>query len=89
MAPTDNFVPAFPRPASQEHGESAAIPAQEGMSLRDWFAGMICNGLVAATAHTEAKDFVEPGAAEVLGQFSYYMADRMLEARDTPWNPKD
>lgn len=80
---TNDGGPAYPH--TYHDTNMAGEPLYEewsGMSLRDWFAGMICNGLVTATAHTEAKDFIEPEASEVIARFSYDMADHMLNARN-------
>lgn len=44
MSKENNGGPAFPRPVSDgEHGQS---PSQEGMSLRDWFAGLAMQRLI-------------------------------------------
>ena len=67
MTQPNDGGPAFPRPASQHSGP------QEGMSLRDWFAGQALAGLLACP--------------KVLGDFdrlskeSYKWADAMLKAR--------
>lgn len=44
--------PAFPRPYSED--ESVYYPDQEGMSLRDWFAGQAMQGIIAAYAGKES-----------------------------------
>jgi hypothetical protein len=58
--------PAFPR--SDELGLHRAIP---GMSLRDWFAGMAMQGMLAdGIAHDGAP------------RFAYRLADAMLAERE-------
>jgi len=48
-------------------------PWQEGMELRDWFAGQALAGLVANTRTTTFSDIVAEAA--------YARADAMMEAR--------
>ena len=61
--------PAFPRSGSDY------VPAQEGMSLRDWFAGQVLAGLVSDGERYEDR-FFEDVAAQC-----YEMADEMIQAR--------
>jgi hypothetical protein len=48
---------------------------QEGMNLRDWFAGMAMQGLVTQQDWFNADWHLEAGAA-------YEIADKMMEARN-------
>ena len=57
-------------PASPAH-----IDSNEGMSLRDWFAGMALSGYLANP--DPEMDLV----IEILAKHSYAIADAMLEAR--------
>lgn len=64
-----NDIPAFPRPHS-----GAKQYAQEGMSLRDYFAAKALQGMLA-----------ENGGGALtngdLAKWSYVIADEMMEAR--------
>lgn len=61
---------AFPtEPRGPIHGS-----AYDGMTLRDWFAGQAVVGLGRAWLNGGADD-------TMLAQFSYQIADAMLEAR--------
>ena len=57
--------PAFPR----------EDPGQSGMSLRDYFAAKVIQGLIARPGGIDTKQDAE---------FSYMVADAMLAARSTP-----
>lgn len=66
MSDIDNGGAAFPR--ADDVANSNA-----GMSLRDWFAGQALTGILADENHI--------GSYNSLAQFSYQIADAMLEAR--------
>ena len=68
MSETNDGGPAFARPGSE------ASYSQEGMSLRDWFAGQALAGLM---AHPTAEFTAKGGAA-----IAYEFADAMLRARE-------
>lgn len=68
--------PAFPR-----SGETADCEPQDGMSLRDWFAGMAMQGLIAAGAHTP-EDVTAKFTDELVASWSYSQADAMLAERE-------
>jgi hypothetical protein len=53
----------------------------EGMTLRDYFAGQALIGLLAAR-HINPHDYPPKRAAEISAEKSYAIADAMLEARD-------
>jgi len=53
--------------------------AEAGMSLRDWFAGQIANGM-AAYSGTSGVSY---GPGDIAGR-SYQIADAMLLARSLP-----
>jgi len=63
-------IPAFPRPHS-----GATQYAQEGMSLRDYFAAKAMQGLLANNVGggMPFRDLTE---------LSYYIADEMMKARE-------
>lgn len=62
---------AFPMPASEN--SQGGHHEQNGMSLRDWFAGMALQGIV---ANPEAS-----GSIEEIAHYSYRYADAMLAER--------
>ena len=64
----DNSGPAFPVP------NSANVNNQEGMTLRDYFAGQVLCGITTVTG----VDFGSPFDA---AKTCYRLADAMLEAR--------
>jgi len=65
----NNGGPAFPAPYGVSHVTT------EGMSIRDWFAGMAMTGMLSGY---EADQFKNPQ----LAQWSYQIADEMLKARE-------
>jgi hypothetical protein len=71
--------PAFPNPS-----EVFVIP-QNGMSLRDWFAGRALQGqMTNSEAYLAAMEVTSGNVNEVaraLAQASYVLADAMLAAR--------
>ena len=62
-----NDIPAFPRPHS-----GAKQYAQEGMTLRDYFAAKAMQGLLAHAGR----------GVHYLEESSYYIANKMMEARE-------
>lgn len=67
----DDGGPAFPVPANQEYS---------GMTLRDWFAGMAMQGLLAANA--QCHDAVtDKNVDAVIAREAYLSADAMLAER--------
>jgi hypothetical protein len=84
----DDGGPAFPRPATLFTTDRPYNREQEGMSLRDWFAGKALQSVLAARAaafiavstgemHADV-DNTDPAVA------AYDYADRMLAARKRP-----
>ena len=71
---------AFPRSYSYEVDvvpEPRSHKAQDGMSLRDWFAGKILQGHSVGSTHPLASELFYDHTVKHI----YRMADRMLEAR--------
>jgi hypothetical protein len=66
----DDGGQAFPH----THTSSLGISWQTGMSLRDWFAGMALQGLM-------AKTNVQYATAAIDARAAYETADAMIEAR--------
>ncbi len=65
--------PAFPRPSSNFNRISLGYEAaQDGMTLRDWFAGMVLPNMV--------NQF--PGNDQAAVTEAYRIADAMLAERD-------
>lgn len=83
MSKFDDGGPAFPRPANPlPHCDSEY--SSEGMSLRDWMAGMAMSGWLASygfeSCHPAAvKD--DGKAISDLARCCYLTADAMLAAR--------
>ncbi len=86
--------PAFPRPASIDptSGDlfdgNRVVPEHDGMTLRDYFAGLAMQGLLAGMFDNEVRDnFLDMGNADTrqwLAARSYAVADAMLAARKNP-----
>ncbi len=70
----NNGGPAFPQPDTYFPDKSVAI-GEEGMTLRDWFAGLALQGLL-----THDDEGLIPEAA----RDAYRYADAMLKAREAP-----
>jgi hypothetical protein len=70
--------PAFPRP-SADHGSYGSCE-QDGMSLRDWFAGQA----VGSVMHMCAGDTLLPGESieTSFARKAYAVADAMLAERE-------
>lgn len=72
-------IPAFPQFDSINDPYSKTVglfQVHPGMSLRDWFAGMIAAGALASEIHGVAeRDY------ETFAIFCYKLADEMLAAR--------
>lgn len=68
--------PAFPRTLDSD--EVQFCSAQEGMSLRDWFAGQALIGLMTHSAHDHCPLF---GDGDPFARDAYIVADAMLAER--------
>ena len=81
-----NNPSAFPSPGVVMPGYNETFfqqGAYEGMSLRDWFAGMALNGLCAGFSQLNAwPDDRFPESYEVAAEHSYTLADAMLRQRE-------
>lgn len=85
MSTKNRFIPAFPRPASEDRqsGDQSdgniTIQPQDGMSLRDYFAGRALAGLI---ANSDIPDLMRGGlASEKCAEVCYVLADAMMEER--------
>lgn len=87
----DDGGPAFAHsgcPHSPEENDADGTPEQQGMSLRDWFAGQALVGICAQCANGEAMEQVVLGAEErginpyqQLARAAYIQADALIAAR--------
>lgn len=77
--------PAFPRPVSEDRTSgdqpdgNSTISEQDGMSLRDHFAGVALQGCL---AH-ECNSLKDPQPVENYARLAYKFADAMLAARES------
>lgn len=74
----DDGGPAFPLPEwSYPHGVSG-IKIQEGMSLRDWFAGMAMQGMLAHSTRYKPRPGTSANWHEAISEEAYQLADAMI-----------
>ena len=73
--------PAFPSGKSERPGFENSLPYYEGMTLRDWFAGMALQGQLSLKEVQQAIA-ADTLTALVLAGSSYEYADAMLAARE-------
>lgn len=83
MSQKESGGPAFPRTGQfdndvwrKEGGDGIVIDSQNGMSLRDWFAGMILQGMF---ANPNPDDRIFSMQNPEIAAYAY--ADAMIEAR--------
>ena len=74
MSTINDGGPAFPRSAAFSNAERTACTEQDGMTLRDWFAGQALAGMVSYV--------VEGATFENVAEDAYKAADAMLRARE-------
>lgn len=67
MSSSDTGGPAFP------HGPTHQYGSHPGMSLRQWYAGMAMQGLLASETEENDKGYSE------LAEMAFKQADAMLE----------
>jgi hypothetical protein len=60
-------------PIMYKHPTTGLIVEEQGMDLRDWFAGVALQGMLADTQVKADSDTV---------RLAYQMADRMMKARE-------
>ena len=61
-------------------GQTFAPDMSDGMSLRDWFAGMALQGILSRMKPHDAKD--EQSVTGRIANLSYVIADAMLTERE-------
>lgn len=72
--------PAFPGPEQNQYGE--IVGAFDGMTLRDWFAGMAMQGIMSTCKPGQMIDFSEgQGDPRFVIGCAFRIADAMLKAR--------
>jgi len=93
MNPIDDGGPAFAgvsgvdgygnsEPITTQAGEVVYLNHNQGMSLRDWFAGEAMKGSVTAWEHHDVcADYATPENSRLLSSRAYKMADAMLAVR--------
>lgn len=73
---------AFPRSGAYANMGTPRAHSQEGMSLRDWFAGMALQGLTVGTDLEQAAHRGLWPDHDKATKFCYAIADAMLKARE-------
>ena len=79
MSTNDNSGPAFPRPAGDYNGTRGGNGAQEGMTLRDYFAAKAMQAWL--STFTESRHPAENGGLADFAKGAYAVADAMLAER--------
>jgi hypothetical protein len=79
-APTAGNEPAFPRPYSeQQPGDLREFCyASDGMTMREWFAGMALQGLLARAEFALFSEMDGNINVTVAASYAYELADAML-----------
>jgi len=72
--------PAFPMPSGQEPRVDQVTHYNEGMSLRDWFAGLAMQGML-SNSEVGARGVSISGNPTSINVAAYMVADGMLDAR--------
>lgn len=87
MSAKTNGGPAFPAQPIYQHPHGATgMSSQEGMTLRDWFAGqalggMLAHGFLPTEAMLSDEPFSEKHADNSYVACAYRIADAMLAER--------
>jgi len=79
----DRGEPAFPSTRGLATGNGTVVEGHPGMALRDHFAGLAMQGILAGPAGRSILDDQTPGQASLraTAELSYEMAEFMMEAR--------
>ena len=72
---TQNSIPAFPRPCSTMDPDGDIVHDQEGMTLRDYFAGQVL-------ANMDIFEITDDDGPDGVAVATYRIADAMLKARE-------
>lgn len=77
-----NGGPAFPTPLQFDANGNEINVALPGMSLRDWFAGMALQGIIAHGSDAPLLDVANGSRGGLIeAKAAYIWADAMLNAR--------
>lgn len=82
MSTLNDMLAAFPQPSvkwKNPDGSECVAIGQQGMTLRDWFAGQALAGLCAAHANPSAIGYPDN---DETAKKAYGLADAMLKARE-------
>lgn len=86
--PINNGGPAFPSQENVNDPRTSGLLFTQGMTLRDWFAGMALQGIAAAqsgesfsVAMNDEIKRRKTSAPEMVALMAYNAADAMLAAR--------
>lgn len=71
---------AFPVLQQYDRNGDVCIYAEDGMTLRDYFAAQ---ALTAYIAENEARPIQQQAGADALASYAYYSADAMIKARQS------
>lgn len=88
MSNRNNGGPAFPVDDLQIAGigpsslNVGGAPAWAGMSLRDWFAGLALQGMLANTDAEDERAHRTGSLAPVVAENAYQFADAMIAERN-------
>ena len=83
--PIKDGGPAFPQIERVEDLENPAygeMRATTGMSMRDWFAGLAMQSIIAATCSGAMRESEWDGAKKRTASDGYEIADAMLAERE-------
>lgn len=77
--PIDDGGPAFPIVAEGGHDSGLNPELWPGMSLRDWFAGMVLQGMLSGSLTVSLRDPLN--YEETNAKDAYGLADAMIKMR--------
>jgi len=72
-------------PYIHRHPTTGVTELDNGMTLRDWFAGMALQGLMPNTFKTPPDDYPDGSLAELWAGMAYEMADAMMKERENKY----
>ena len=79
MIKPDNSGPAFPSPVPHDVGGSGAYVASGGMSLRQWYAGLAVQGLIARIADDYEGSTPDDPHLKAIAKHAVAYADALLK----------
>ena len=78
----NKYIPAFPRPYSQDPINEADYWEQDGMTLRDYFAARAMQAYLNDNSLEELYVTLNKNVKQELAKNAYAMADAMMKARE-------